>query len=52
MAARVPWLSPASLILGVLAIAIPVLGSLFSDILLPLIDRSESSPSPRGKGTA
>ena len=44
-----PWLGPASLILGVLAIAIPVLGSLFSDILLPLIDRSESSPSPRAK---
>ena len=36
-----PWLATASLILGALAMAVPVLGALFSDILLPLIDHAD-----------
>jgi hypothetical protein len=43
------WLGTASLILGALAIAIPVLGSLFSDILLPLVEHSESPSSPSAR---
>ena len=41
-----PWLKPVSIILAPLAVAIPVLGSLFSDIMLPLSGERGSPPAP------
>ena len=40
------WLKPAAFIVGTLAVAVPVLGSLYSDILLPLTERSDSLRPP------
>ena len=41
-----PWLQTVGIILGVLAVAIPVLGALISDIILPFIDRSAQPQAP------
>lgn len=41
-----PWLQTVGVVLGVLAVAIPVLGGLISDIILPFIDRSAQPQAP------
>ena len=41
-----PWLQTVGVVLGVLAVAIPVLGALISDIILPFIDRSAQPQAP------